>query len=306
LLEKKYAFYLVKPSISVSVAQMHSLDVLVTGYVQRPGGAAYQPPMDVLAALADVGGPLPDGTLSHVTLTRKAGGTQTLNLSHPESKAGTADDPAVSPGDIIYVPENRDEVTVVGEVTRPGTMDYKENMTVADALTNAGPVLSDADLTAGVLTHNGVDTPIDLDALLNRPDSTAPVQLSPGDRLLVPLVKRTFVFGDVERAGSFNYKPGDRVSDAMSAAIPGPSAMLSDVNLVRIAKDKNSAVVTHINYQQYFEKGVMADNVLLQPGDTLYVRPVKQKFNLAQLGQALQGVNLLNTGAYVANHGLGH
>jgi protein involved in polysaccharide export with SLBB domain len=179
-------------------------------------------------------------------------------------------------------------------------------MTVSDALTNAGSVLPDADLTAGVLTHNGVDTPIDLDALLNRPDSTAPIQLSPGDRLLVPLVKRTFVFGDVQKAGTFNYKPGDRVSDAMSAAVPGPNAMLSDVNLVRISKDKNTAVVTHVNYQGYFDKGIMADNVLLQPGDTLYVRPVKQKFSLAQLGSALQGVNLLNTGAYMVNHGVGN
>jgi protein involved in polysaccharide export with SLBB domain len=216
------------------------------------------------------------------------------------------DDPTVLPGDIIYVPENRDEVTVVGEVTRPGTMDYKENMTVTDALTVAGPVLSDADLVSGVLTHNGVDTPINLDLLLNHPDTTPPIQLSPGDRLLVPQVKRTYVFGDVLRAGSYNYKPGDRVSDALSAAGPGPSAKLSDVNLVRIANDKNSAVVSHVDYQEFLDKGTMADNVLLEPGDTLYIRPVKQKFNLSQLGAALQGVNLLNTSAYIASNGLGH
>jgi polysaccharide biosynthesis/export protein len=307
LLTQKLEYFVKDPSVATSLTDMHKQTVSVTGFVLRPGETDFEPPMRVLDALADVGGPLTNGNLDAVTVTTKSLDKTVLDLSKPETKVDSPENIVLAPGDTIYVPENREEITVDGEVSRPGTVVYKDDMTVSDALTIAGPVLDDADLGDSTLTHDGVAQPLDLEAMLHHQDMSANVTLSPGDRILVPQIQRTYVYGDVNRPGSYSYKPGDRILDALNAAAgPGPSAKLSEINLVRISKDKNKATVQQVNLDKFLKKGDTSENVALEPGDVIFIPTVRHVFSMNDMLVALNGVNLLNTGAYIANHGLGH
>ena len=311
ILTKKWRRYVINPSVSVALVQKHRETVILSGFVAHPGPADYRPDMHVLNALANAGDALPNGDLEHVVVTHADRTKQTLDLSHPETKGGTAADLLVEPGDVVYVPEARAEFSVIGEVNKPGSYEYKSDMTVLDALTAVGGVKDTADLSSAKLTHNGQDTKIDLDALIRHGDMSQNVKLSAGDRLLLPEGNRTYVYGAVYRPGYYTFTPGDRVLDALNSA-GGPmqqnnvsSPDLSKINLIRIASTKNSAAVQQVNLEQFLKKGDMSGNVQLQPGDVLYIPDKKRGFQFSDLYGALSGLNLINLGAHIFTTGLG-
>jgi len=303
----RYKKYLVDPSVSISLIEEHKQIVSVTGFVQRPGLAEFKPGMRVLEAIAQAGGVAPTADSTRVSLTKHAGGKLTLDLDHPDKQAGTDADAVLDEGDVIYVPEQKSEVSVVGEVKAPGSVPYKNELKVLDALAVTGGVLDDADLKNSKITHDGVEQPLDLNALLRNGDMTYNVTLSKGDRILIPLAVRTYVFGAVQRPGFYTLKEGDRVLDAINGCGgTSPDASLKNIRLVRIAKDKNSAVATQLNLEDYFKKGQIQANSLLQPGDAVFVSQKQQKDSSGGLWGILNGMNILNAGARILTHGLGY
>src|SRR5262249_11271365 len=152
--------------------------------------------------------------------TRKSGEKQTLNLSRPETRGGTDVDIQLQAGDVIYVPERRTQITVVGEVNKAGSFDYKDDMTVMDAIGLAGGVRPEtADYNAATLIHDGKESKLDLDALLRKGDLAQNIRLVAGDRIMVPEFKnRTYTFGAVAKSGYYPFKEGDRVMDALNAS----------------------------------------------------------------------------------------
>lgn len=104
-----------------------SRQVLVLGEVGRPG--AYTVPQGgrVLDMLALAGGVRPDAGVTTVVLTRRAGEADAatgavFRLDYPRlvSGADASLNMRVENGDVIYVPEGRRHVLVLGQVQRPG------------------------------------------------------------------------------------------------------------------------------------------------------------------------------------------
>jgi polysaccharide export outer membrane protein len=298
----KWRKFVINPAVFVALQTKRKEDVLFYGFVSRVGTVEYRPDLRLVEALAQAGGATPDGDLGTLTLTHKDGTRQVLDLTHPESKGGTAADIPLQPADVVYVPERRQEISVLGEVAKPGSMPYKEDMTVLDALTEAGNVRADtADLAASTLIHKGQETSLNLDAMLRRGDLTGNVKLSPGDRIMVPEIRnRVYVFGAVGSPGYYPYKIGDRVMDALkSAGGPGKDANLSKMNLIRMDRTKNTATLQHLNIEQAFKKAKMVDNIGLQPGDILYVPDSKHKFGIQDLFGISSGLSIITEMSYL-------
>jgi protein involved in polysaccharide export with SLBB domain len=104
ILTKQWKRYLINPSVRVSLLQKRKDNVLVYGFVRQPCTIEYKPPMRLLEALAQVGGPLPWADLLHVAVTHQGGGKETLDLSHPESRGATLNDVTLNAGDVVYIP----------------------------------------------------------------------------------------------------------------------------------------------------------------------------------------------------------
>ncbi len=272
-LTHKWGDYVVNPSVSVLLVQKRKETIQVFGAVARPDTVEFQPELHVLEAVAKSGGFDPQSDPSMVTVTHRNGQRQIVNLSHPEVKGGTDQDIILGPSDVVYVPQRHTQISVLGEVTKPGNLEYKENMNVLDALGGAGGIKDTADLSGATLIHNNKQQPIDLNGLLRRGTMGANVALAPGDSIVVPeLHNRTYVFGAVAKPGYYAFQPGDRVLDALNGS-GGPlqTADLGKVNVIHIAKDKQTAQTQTVDIGKFLTKGDMQANVPLAVGDVVFV-----------------------------------
>lgn len=277
-LKTRWSEYFVGPLVSVTLTQRRHQSVQVYGFVAHSQTVEYQPNLHLMAALAAAGGAAENGDLSQVTVTHKDGLAQTADLSTPQAAGGPAQDIILAPDDVIYVPERHLQISVLGEVAKPGSFDYKDKMTVLDALTDASNVnAATADLSNATLSHNGVDRPLDLNALLVQGQLADNIALAPGDRIFIPeLHNRIYVDGAVKTAGYYAFKPGDRLLNAISGS-GGTIAGVSDTKKITVVhqnKKNNTVVAQTVDFGKFLQHGDMSVNLPLQPDDAIYV-PVK-------------------------------
>lgn len=301
LLVRKWRKYVINPSITVSLVQKHVQTVVLNGSLNHTGVLDYKPGLHLLDALAQMGGAMPTADATRSVLTHADGTKVPLDLSHPETKAGTEVDILLQPGDILYMPQQEGKVSVTGEgIKQPGSIYFKENLTLLDAISASGNVNADiADLPASTLTRKGVKQKVDFQALLHDGDPKADILLEPGDIINVPeLHNRTYVTGDVAHQGWYYYKPGDRIQDALSSAGLQPDADTGKINLIHTNKDKTVAQMVRVNFDDFQLRGKTSGNPFVQPGDSLYIPRKHEQFNASSLLQVLGGVGAIaNTSA---------
>lgn len=308
LLTKKWKVYLVNPVVTVSLVQKHLQTIVFSGAVNKPGTLDYRPNMRLLEALAEAGGLIMTGGVTtsgmqitmadaaHAVITHADGTQQALDLSHPETKNGSAVDMELVPGDVVYVPDQLGKVSVVGQVRQPAAIPWKENLTILEAISECGGIvdLDTADLRGAKLTHNGQDTPLNLEPMMRQGDMSANIKLAPGDRVFVPeFINRSYVYGDVAKPGFFLYKPGDRLLDAFNNAGPMPDADLSKVNVIHMDKVKKTAVMVRVNLNEFLLHGNIQGNPEIGPGDALYVPAKGHKTTISDILSPLYPLSIL-------------
>ncbi len=299
-LTTKWSEYVVSPLVTVTLTQRRHQSVQIYGSVTHAQTVEYRPDLHLMEALAEAGGASETGDLSQVAVTHKNGVIQTADLSDPQTAGGTAQDLALAPDDVIYVPPRHMQISVLGEVAKPGSYAYKDKMTVLDALTDADNVnQATADLSHATLIHDGAERPLDLNALLVQGQVANNVALAPGDRIYIPeLHNRIFVDGAVGHAGYYAFKPGDRLVNAISGS-GGTLAGVSDLKKVTVVHQGTQAgtvVAETVDFGKFLQHGDMSVNLPLQPNDAIYI-PVKGS-NVNAL-QALGGIIGIGTGARV-------
>ena len=278
-----YRKFIVRPIVSVSLLKKRPQFVTFSGFVGRTGPAEYRPGQRIIEAMAVNGGIPPTGNAAAITVQHSDGQTQTLDLTHPETKADSPQNIVLQSGDVVYVPEQRSQILVTGFVPKPGPIPYKEDMTVQDALALSGaPSAEAADLSNATLTHDGREYPLNLYALLYQNDQKNNVKLAAGDVLNVPeLTNKVYVYGGgISHDGFYAFKPGDRLLDAIKATIPAPGADLAKVTFAHLDKKANEVTGTTLDVQKFIngkEKSPekrMALNPSLKIGDIIFI-PVK-------------------------------
>ena len=277
-LQAKYSKFYIGAFVTVSVIQRRHESVQIYGFVTHSQSVDYQPGLRLEEAVAAAGGAADNGDLTHVTITHKNGTVQTADVSSASTAAGTAQDIVLAPFDVVQVPERHLQISVLGEVAKPGAYVYKDKMNVLDALTDANNVtLATADLTHATLIHNGMEQPLDLKGLLQGGQMANNLPLAPGDRIFVPtLNNRIFVDGAVGHPGYYAFHPGDHLIDAISGS-GGTVAGVSDTKKVTVIhqdKKKNTYVAQTVDYGKFLQHGDGAVNIALQPDDAIYI-PVK-------------------------------
>jgi polysaccharide export outer membrane protein len=121
--------YIVHPNVGVFVEEFRVV-VYVTGEVRKPGSYPYEEGMTVIKAVSLAGGLTEKAADGKMTVTRKEKGQNGTTL-----QIGTND--LLRPDDVLLVPEKR-WVYVTGEVKKPGSYLYDEQMTILKAITLAG------------------------------------------------------------------------------------------------------------------------------------------------------------------------
>ena len=197
------------------------------------------------------------------------------------------------PGDVVYVPEQLEKVSVVGQVKQPGSISWNDHLTVLEAIQQSGGItdMATADLKGAKLTHNGVEKPLDLDAMLKHGDMTANIDLAPNDRISIPeLNNRVYVYGDVARPGFYPFKENDHVQDALGYAGLAPDADTKKINLIHVNSAKTEAHLVVVNLADFQQLGHSNGNPPVQPGDSLYIPKQHVPFSFRDILTPIQAV----------------
>ena len=151
LVEKLSDGYLVGPQVTVGVIEYNNKKVFLFGEVVRPGSYVLRSNMRLLELISDAGG-FTTNRGSTCTVVRSPNGNAdarpvaiedargheiiTVNLTQL-TKGDPGENIRIAPNDSIYI-SAAERIYVTGEVKRPGEIEYREGMTVRQAISLAG------------------------------------------------------------------------------------------------------------------------------------------------------------------------
>jgi len=131
--------------LSVSLGQVRSVRVYVTGYVKRPGAYTVSSLSSVANTLMRSGGPTNAGSMRGIELRRGKELITRYDLYDLLLKGDRSSDRIVQAGDVIHVGPVGPQVALVGSVNKPAIFELKEGEKVADLIGMAGGFTAVAD-----------------------------------------------------------------------------------------------------------------------------------------------------------------
>jgi protein involved in polysaccharide export with SLBB domain len=215
--------------------------VSVLGDVRVPGTYQTAGQIHIADAVHLAGGLSPDAKSEDVQVFRYMPDGKYRIFSVNLSQALTGDPTEnliLQPRDRLLIHKSPDAVSpavvnVEGEVGKPGRYPLTTNMTVADLIRVGGGLKPSADTQLGDVTHyeyasqnklNGKTEPVQIAAVLSG-DAKANVPLHNGDVLTIrelpgwqDLGASIQVKGEVEHAGTFGIRPGEKLSSVLQRA----------------------------------------------------------------------------------------
>ena len=213
--------------------------IYVEGHVVRPGKFSYRDGMqlsDVIASYRDLL-PEPAAHGDIVRLVPPDFHPETIPFQVPEVLIGNANIP-LQPFDTIRIfgryEVDSPQVTIRGEVLRPGSYPLSQGMTAAQLVKMAGGFKRDALLESADLTSYTVQdekkvvsqrSTIEIGAAVNRNTVSADVPLKPGDVLTIHQISgwndigaSIELDGEVTYPGSYGLQEGERLSSVLLRA----------------------------------------------------------------------------------------
>lgn len=290
--------------------------VYVMGEVAKPGAYESKEDATFMDILANAGGPTRFAESRQIRVIKSDGTIIPFDLAGYTEGTVSGRPPAITPGDAIFVPEKTDmnekswlkvapsrAVRIIGEVVRPGRIEWSDEMTLLDLLAHVGGPTSRADTSSidvVIPTNSGSNKTytFDLDAFIKRGgrDDELPViragatvrihdlPTDPSDNksqwVRQASEKSIYIFGQVGAPGRYMFTDAMGFLDILSAA-DGPNGN-ADIHNIRIShRDGKHAQVSKLNLALYFETG--DENLLpkVKTGDTIYV-PEKNRLWLDQ------------------------
>lgn len=209
-----------KAQVNLVVVQFQSQFVSVLGDVYKPGKYPLDRPSNLSDILALAGGSTPNGSdmITHIRTVDGKSIRHEYDLRDLISNADAASNPKVMGDDIVFI--NAREVSVLGQVNRPGKYSVIGGVrTVLDFLSQAGGIApTGADKIIVITNRNGktIKHEIDVDLLYQKGDTSTNFELAHGDSIYVPRTPIFYIYGEVQRSGSFRLERNMNVAQALS------------------------------------------------------------------------------------------
>jgi len=188
-----------RPRVDVQVLKAKSKIVSIFGEVQSltrqptgPGRYYMSGKENLVDLLSRAGGPGKDADMSKVQITRD-GKTITLNLERAIKQGDWTENAIVDHGDTIFIPslaQSKRRVYVLGEVVKPGIIEFSGEINFLDALSKSGGLGKDAYLPDIRVIRSDRDAPqilaVDFERFMEKGDLTQNLALQDKDVLIIP------------------------------------------------------------------------------------------------------------------------
>ncbi|KAA8597397.1 MULTISPECIES: SLBB domain-containing protein [Vibrio] len=306
--------------------------VYVMGEVAAPGAFEGKKGATFMDILANAGGPTRFAESRQIRVIKSNGRVLKFDLAaYTEGLANSAP-PSIQAGDAIFVPEKTDmnekswlkitpdrAVNVIGEVNRPGRIEWSDEMNFMGLLAHVGGPTLRADTSKIEVVTGRKLVVFNLDEFIKNgaPRDQMPyiragsivrvhdLPQDPSDNKSQWVRQSSdasiYIFGQVNAPGRYRFTKDMHFLDILSAA-DGPTKD-ADIHNVRVThRDKTYSKVSKLNLSLYFETGDESLLPNVTTGDTIYI-PEKGKNWLdtpkEETVRVLGAIN--NPGRYVFN-----
>ncbi|WP_046004792.1 SLBB domain-containing protein [Pseudoalteromonas rubra] len=144
LIENKIKSEAIGLNAFVSIAELRSIQVLVVGEAYRPGSYTLSPLSNVTHALFASGGPTQIASLRNIEVKRQGQTVSVLDLYDLLLRGDSSNDVTLQSGDVVFLPSVGPQVTVTGQVKRPGIFEMKQGDTAKELIHMFGGFAEDA------------------------------------------------------------------------------------------------------------------------------------------------------------------
>jgi protein involved in polysaccharide export with SLBB domain len=202
----------------VSMGRLRSSRVLVTGEAIRPRFYTVSGLATITNVLGASGGVKTTGSLRNIELKRNGKLVSRLDLYDLLLRGDTRNDARVLSGDVVFIPPVGTTVSVIGEIRRPAIYEVGARATAGELVDIGGGLTPEADARSARLERIDPERGrVVIDVNLTT-DAGRGTTLRSGDILRLDAVRPTMVNsvtlrGHVHRPGSFQYRPGMRLTD---------------------------------------------------------------------------------------------
>jgi protein involved in polysaccharide export with SLBB domain len=264
------ARYVRNPQVTVLVTKYLSRRVSVLGEVKTPGLLRTSSDLTVLEAISRAGG-LTDSANLQATVLVRNGETRSVDLGRL-LRGDLSQNMVLQTNDTLVVPDIKEKkVFVLGQVNKPEVVILRPEVTLVEAISRAGGVTSGADLPGALLVRAGRILPVNFDKLLRLGDVSQNVLLAANDIVLIPDVKdrKVFVLGEVKKPLVVALQTGSTLVEAIASA-GGFTADAQPKSVVVVRGGLGAPRLLTVDVLRV-TRGKTADNVVLEPGDIVYV-----------------------------------
>lgn len=277
---------LLRPQVTVSIRQARPQQIFVLGTVDKPGVYPLKEGWHVSEALAAAGGLSGRAELTDATLNRPGQAVQKLNLAELLRNGNSAANVLLRPGDTLRLMARTVQISVAGQVQKPGTYEVPIGNGVIEAVAIAGGAGPKAALTQVTVKHaNGQVVPVDLFQAMSRGKQGNDVELSEGDLVLVPEAKaRVTVMGAVEKPGFIDIEDGRKLNVAQALALAGGAS--PDAALTRATIKRANGQIVPVDLHKIIIRGDNTGNAELSADDVVNVPQAKSRISV--LGAVLK------------------
>lgn len=255
-------------TVSVSVQDLHGLQVYVTGFANNPGAYTVDSLSTMVNAVLAAGGPDSGGSFRNVELFRNGHLVRDFDLYALLRHGDRSKDAVLQNEDVLYIPPVGPQVAVVGSVKDEAIYEARDGDTVADLLADAGGPDQMADASRVLLYRlsdkNTIGSrEIDRSAFATTPVEAGDIiQLMSAGSLISPMDRQWVtvrIEGEVNKPGNYYVPPNTPLSKVMTMA-GGPTnrAFVYGAKLLRVSVREQQRENFHQAIEQFQMAAVSA------------------------------------------------
>ena len=273
-------------NISVSLAELRSIEIYVVGEVRSPGLHLSPPFTTVLGGLISSGGIKKSGSLRNIQLYRDGMLHATVDLYDLLLKGSRQDDVLLTDRDVIFVPRIGPTAAVIGAVAQPAIYELSGEHSVSDLLQLAGnqlPQTSGGRIYLRRFQDNRAFQVLDIEASAKEVN-LGEIAIQNGDLLELQFLGSAWpqnisLEGQVWKPDVFAFKPGIMLSQILTGPeLLKPGAVTEYAMLYRYDLRTTRYTVQSLSLDKLF-RGEF--DLALQPHDQIKVL-ARDDFNMQE------------------------